>query len=238
MTIICFDYGHGGLPGERYDPGAVGNGLRESNLTEKIGNLCVGKLSKYNVDIKIIPRSVNLNNRVNFANKLKPDLLLSIHVNAGGGTGFESYISNSPLQNSIKYQNIIHNNIVNYLATYGLKDRSMKRKDFIILKYSNTPSVLLENLFIDSINDIKFLKDDKFLDGLADSVVKGVVSSLNLKKKTDYSGSYYEADIEWVKNKGIMAGYSDVEFRPDENITNARLAAFFRRFYNVIKEEK
>nr|WP_315990580.1 N-acetylmuramoyl-L-alanine amidase [Desulforamulus aquiferis] len=39
---------------------------------------------------------ISLNSRAVFANNLRADLYVSIHINAGGGAGFESYIYNGP----------------------------------------------------------------------------------------------------------------------------------------------
>lgn len=41
----------------------------------------------------------------------------------------------------------------------------------------------------------------------------------------DYAGHPHEGAIELVKELGILNGYSDTEFRPDEPLTNARFAA-------------
>lgn len=44
------------------------------------------------------------------------------------------------------------------------------------------------------------------------------------------SGSYYEKAVAWAKENGIVTGYSDTEFAPDENITREQIAAIMFRF--------
>jgi len=83
MVKIYIDPGHGGN-----DPGAVANGLREKDLTLKIGLKLRDYLSGYeNVQIRMsrtTDKTVSLSERTNDANKWGADLFVSIHINAGG----------------------------------------------------------------------------------------------------------------------------------------------------------
>jgi len=179
---IVIDKGHIGL---KSDPGAVGNGLYESDLTNKLGDLTKNKLDKYIVDVKFAPRG-SLTDRTNYANSINADYFLSIHINASNNNtarGWESFVHNNASQNSIKYQKVIHIEIMSYLKQFNIIDRGMKKANFAVLRNSKMPACLIENLFISSPNDAKFLKDDKFLDGLAESLVKGIVKAFNLQLK-------------------------------------------------------
>lgn len=89
MAKIFIDPGHGGT-----DPGAVGNGLQERNVNLQIA-LRVRDilLNEYdNVTSRTGDQTVSLGQRTNAANSWGADYFLSIHINAGGGTGFESFI--------------------------------------------------------------------------------------------------------------------------------------------------
>ncbi|GAJ44909.1 hypothetical protein GT2_23_00630 [Parageobacillus thermoglucosidasius NBRC 107763] len=58
-------------------------------------------------------RFLELSERAELANKLKADYFISIHINAGGGTGFESYIYSGNVSSAtIAYQNVIHAEIM------------------------------------------------------------------------------------------------------------------------------
>src|SRR5690625_4350241 len=109
MVKIFIDPGYGGI-----DSGAVGNGLQEKNVTLQIALGVRKYLGEYkNVVIKLSrtsDKTVTLQQRTNAANNWGADYFLSIHINAGGGTGFESYIY-SGLSNSDstgKKRNVIH----------------------------------------------------------------------------------------------------------------------------------
>jgi len=88
MVKVFIDPGHGGI-----DSGATGNGLTEKNVTLQIA-LAVRKYLREYKDVSIkmsrtANKTVTLQQRTNAANNWGADLFLSIHINAGGGTGFE-----------------------------------------------------------------------------------------------------------------------------------------------------
>jgi len=185
MTIICLDKGHKGkLLGQ--DCGAVGNGLYESDLTDIIVEGIVNHLkNNYEVDVRIAPRGT-LTDRTNYANSIKADYFLSIHINSAVNTnafGFESFIHNNASQKSLDIQNILHAEIMKYMKQYNVFDRGKKRANFAVLRNSKCSACLIENLFISNVNDAKLLKDDNFLNGLSKSISNGLVLGLGLKKK-------------------------------------------------------
>ncbi|OPY64066.1 MAG: Sporulation-specific N-acetylmuramoyl-L-alanine amidase [Pelotomaculum sp. PtaU1.Bin065] len=178
--ILVLDKGHGGK-----DPGACGNGLEEANLTDDICNRIAAKLVPYDVQVEFAPRSSSLNERAAFANGLNADYFCSIHINAGGGTGFESYVHTGAGDDTERIRTILHSTIYSgFLAGQGVVDRGKKRANFAVLRETNMPAVLLENLFIDTATDAAKLKDSAFLDGLANEIAYGLVVALGLQKKT------------------------------------------------------
>ena len=186
MIILVLDKGHTGkLPFQ--DCGCVGNGLYESDLTEIIVDaIYIHLKNNYEVDVRIAPRGT-LTDRTNYANSIKADYFLSVHINASvnitTATGFESFIHNNASQKSLDIQNILHAEIMKYMKQYNVFDRGKKRANFAVLRNSNMPACLIECLFISNVNDAKLLKDDKFLEGLAKSVANGIALGLGIKKK-------------------------------------------------------
>lgn len=179
---FVIDWGHGGS-----DPGAVGNGLREKDLTMKIGKMIGDMLADYE-DVEVIytrtdDRFIELSERAEIANKAKADFFLSIHINAGGGTGFESYIySGNVSTKTVAYQNVIHAEIMRAIG--NVTDRGKKRANYAVLRETKMPAILTENLFIDNANDAAKLKSDQFLQQIAYGHVQGIVKAFGLKKKT------------------------------------------------------
>lgn len=87
--LIALDPGHGG-----YDPGACAYGYRESDITLQIAYACKRRLEEFQGVSVVMSRYddtyVGLSERVtNLLYPRKPDLFVSLHINAGGGSGAE-----------------------------------------------------------------------------------------------------------------------------------------------------
>jgi len=175
--IIVLDAGHGGK-----DPGAVGNGLKEADLNLDICKRVRERLGKkYLAVVRIAPRG-ELSERVQFANDCNAELLLSVHINAGGGTGFESYIYPGAGGWTRCLRAVIHDTVMELLKGYHLDDRGKKDKDFHVLRETLMPAVLLECLFIDNEKDAALLADEMFRDKLSNEIAWGVAQALGLKE--------------------------------------------------------
>src|SRR5690625_3967193 len=183
MVKIFIDPGHGGS-----DPGAVANGLREKDLTLKIAKHIRDYLKNYNCSVKMSrtgDKTLSLAQRTNDANKWGANYFLSIHINAGGGTGYEDYIYNglSNTSKSAKIRNIVHAEVTKVLTKYRVTNRGKKKANFHVLRESNMPAMLSETLFIDTNKDAKLLKDDKFLKDIGQAHAKGIVKARSEERR-------------------------------------------------------
>lgn len=131
--------------------GTGANGyLNESKETRKLAY----ELMKLLVDSKhtVIPAvydvsTNNLNAAVQAANNNNADLFISIHLNAGGGTGCEAYTWKGE-----KVKQAV--NICNNLAALGFKNRGVKYgSDLYVIKKTKCTAILIEICFIDNKND-------------------------------------------------------------------------------------
>ena len=181
MVKVYIDPGHGGV-----DSGAVGHGLKEKDLTLKIALKMKKLLSSYNVDVKLsreTDKTITLSERTRDANRWKADLFVSLHINAGGGTGYEDYIYIGLGKGKTSdIRDIVHSEIVKAIGS-EIKIRGKKKANFHVLRETVMSSILTENLFIDNKQDAEKLKDDKFLEKVAQGHVNGIVKALSLKKK-------------------------------------------------------
>ncbi|MFD4815105.1 N-acetylmuramoyl-L-alanine amidase [Peribacillus butanolivorans] len=179
MTKIFIDAGHGGS-----DPGAVGNGLKEKDITLKIATMVKSMLEDYkDVSVKMSRTGdtyPSLSARTKAANEYAADIFLSIHINAGGGTGYEDYIYTSASVKAKEYQSIIHAEIIKLI---DMKDRGKKSANYQVLRTSSMPAVLTECGFIDHAGDAAKLRTSIFIENLAKGHVNGLVKAFNLKKK-------------------------------------------------------
>jgi N-acetylmuramoyl-L-alanine amidase len=179
--IVCIDPGHGGT-----DPGAVANGLREKDLTLDISLKLNSLLKSYEVNT-ILTRTgdadVGLLQRANMANSANVDFFISIHVNAGGGSGVESYRHPAASDKTASIQAIIHRTIANLYESNNFIDRGEKTKNLAVLRETKMPAILVENLFIDSVKDANFLREENNRQAIAQSICNGIVQALGLKKQ-------------------------------------------------------
>ncbi|KAK2944960.1 putative N-acetylmuramoyl-L-alanine amidase CwlM [Blattamonas nauphoetae] len=176
---IFIDPGHGGS-----DPGACANGMREADLVLTISKKIRTMLNEYqNVEIKFSREgdtSVGLSQRAQMANAWGANCFCSVHINAGGGTGFESYIYTARYAGDVTYQNNMHPAI---MAAIGGPDRGRKAANFAVVRETTMSAILTENLFIDHGNDAARLRTDSFLTACARGHTNGFVKHYGLKKK-------------------------------------------------------
>lgn len=184
MPYVVIDPGHGGE-----DPGASGFGLYEKDVVLQISKKINNHFGQYEGVVVSLTRwddrFISLSDRAKFANDRGADFFISIHNNAADSSahGFESFIYTYAGSTTAKYQSVIHAHIMSYLNQYNIRDRGQKKANFAVLRETAMPAILLENLFITNEKENKLLKDDAFLDGLAESIVSGVADIFGLQKK-------------------------------------------------------
>lgn len=178
MTLIILDAGHGGN-----DPGANGNGLIEKNLTLDL-TLRVAQLLRCDpgFDIRLTREDdtfIELSERADIANRAGADYFVSLHHNAGGGSGFESYVYPGTSESDTgQKRHVVHSTIMAFLSSYGVSDRGEKEANFAVLRETQMSAVLLENLFLDSSKDTDLLKKPEFLQGLSEAIADGIKAAV------------------------------------------------------------
>ncbi|WP_340004408.1 N-acetylmuramoyl-L-alanine amidase [Paenibacillus sp. FSL K6-0276] len=186
MKKVLIDAGHGGK-----DPGAVANGLKEKDIVLSAA-LEIKKRLEANYDgvQVLLSRSTDvfleLKERTNLANKAGADILVSIHGNAGGGSGgFETFRYTKASAASAALQNVLHMAIMDTLnkVAVGVINRGQKADNLHMVRESKMPAVLTENLFLDVATDAAKLKKDVVIQAIIDGHVIGIAKYFGLKKK-------------------------------------------------------
>ena len=208
MFKLYLDPGHGGS-----DPGAVGNGLREKDLTLSISLKIREMLTSEYEDLTIKMSRTgdtfpSLQQRTREANSWGADYFLSIHINSGGGIGFETFVDRSAEADTINYQDIIHDEIVKLI---GLKDRGKKKAGFHVIHASQMPAILTESGFIDNDSDAEKMKDQDWIEAVARGHVNGLAKAFNLKSKGENAvvEPTLNAAQEKVRQEAIALGITD-----------------------------
>jgi N-acetylmuramoyl-L-alanine amidase len=184
LTKIFIDLGHGGKDG-----GAAANGILEKDIVLKLGKKMQALLKNYKDVEVMLSRSedvfLSLDARTDKANNWAADVLCSVHVNSAedvSASGFESFRYPNSNAGTVAFQNIMHEEILKAIDGSGIRDRGKKEANFHMLRESNMKACLTENLFISNSSNAAKLKDDSFLDKLAQGHVNAFEKFLGLKR--------------------------------------------------------
>ncbi|MFP7493248.1 N-acetylmuramoyl-L-alanine amidase [Terribacillus saccharophilus] len=189
MVKIYVDPGHGGT-----DPGATANGLQEKNIVLAIGTSIrdILQLEYENAEVRMSRTGdtfPSLSQRTNDANSWGADFFLSIHINAGGGAGYEDFIYTSLSDSSETgvMRARIHEEVMKLI---GMSDRGRKKANFHVLRETNMPAVLTENGFIDNSADAAKMKTNSWIQNVARGHVNGLERALGLQKKSGTGSTF------------------------------------------------
>ncbi len=185
--LIVIDAGHNfsgtdvGAHNETYD-------VWEQNITFPIAEMLRQKLEMMGFEVVMTRDTYNTNvrggnvkesllNRAGIANGLDADLFISIHANAGGGKGVETYCFKAGTK-----AEALATCVQEYLAQdTPLYDRGVKTANFVVIKETLMPAILVETAFIDTEKDFEFLISRDGQNKLSTAIAKGVLDYVSAK---------------------------------------------------------
>ncbi len=176
---IVIDPGHGGV-----DSGASGNGIIEKDLTLNISKYMYDRFKELGIPVSItrlddstLSPSDRVNKILSFYGSDPNVIVISNHINAGGGDGAEVIYA---LRNSSRFANLIGSELQkegqNLRRVYQRRLPSDMSRDyyFIHRNTGNTEPVIVEYGFLDSSkDDVNQLKNN--YRNLAEGVVRAVL---------------------------------------------------------------
>ena len=174
---------HGGS-----DPGAINGNIKEKDFNLKAANYIYNRLKELGVPVSItrttdedIGRAERLRRMLNSFGKDEDVIILSNHINAGGGEGAEVVYS---LRNNDTLASMILDEIGNKgqverkIYQRRLPENPSKDYYYIMRETPNTEAVLIEYGFIDNPRDLAKLQNN-LLD-YAEGVVKAVTNYIGV----------------------------------------------------------
>lgn len=185
---IVIDAGHGGD-----DPGSSGNNIIEKDLNLEISNYMYDRFKSLGVPVKIIrstDETISPTERVNrvldaYGNS-KDVILISNHINAGGGEGAEVIYA---LRNTATLPNLILDKLEDQgqiiRKAYQRRLPSNTSKDYYFMQRNtgDVQSLTVEYGFLDNAKDAEKLKNNwpKYVDAVVEAVVEyiGLTPSQN-----------------------------------------------------------
>ncbi|MBR5662058.1 MAG: LysM peptidoglycan-binding domain-containing protein [Bacilli bacterium] len=209
---VILDPGHGGA-----DPGTSANGIVEKDYNLKISKYISKRLDELGIPntlTRTTDETLSPSDRVKKIKSIygtgNDVLLISNHLNSGGGDGAEIIYG---LRNTDTFSKLIAKNIENegqnVRKYYQRRLPSNPSKDyyFIIRDTANNESILMEYGFVDSTkDDVNQIKND--YEKLAEAMVKSIAEYMGVSYKEPLSsinGDYYivqKGDTLWsIANK-------------------------------------
>lgn len=174
--IIVIDPGHGGKDG-----GAGRAGVQEKAVVLKVAQLVKSKLEADGAIVKMTREGdtfPTLPERVQYAKNQNAEIFVSLHANAAGSEsakGTETYYSQSANDNEKEdyvLASAINREIV---KNANMRDRGVKRADFVVIKGLVIPAVLVELGFLSNTEDRQKLASDEYAEIFAQSIYNGIV---------------------------------------------------------------
>lgn len=187
MPICCLDPGHNG---SGPDTGAQGNGLLEQDITLDIALKLKPLLEANGIQVVMTRTSDkvpgdyttvtgSLQARCNISDNAKADLFVSIHINAGHGTGSEVWV----VSLGGRAEKAAKAVLARLIESSGWANRGIKTANDYVLKHTNAPAILTENGFIDNQSDASKLRDPTFIHALAVAHAKGICDYFGIQYK-------------------------------------------------------
>lgn len=180
---VFIGVGHGGN-----DPGAVANGLKEAYINLTVALEVDAILKAHNVVVMLSryrEENDDLAEEIRECNAFGADLAVDIHVNAGGGDGFEVFHTKNGGTGKVLAQNI-----ETEVKAIGQNSRGLKTKlnsagndYFGFIRSISCPSIIVEMAFIDNINDIKDFDEAHEQKRYALAVARGILKTLGIAYK-------------------------------------------------------
>lgn len=171
-AVVIVDPGHGGR-----DVGAVGIGaIREADIVLDI-SLQVAQLLEQQGVQAILTRSddreIDLEPRVQLAERVNATLFVSIHANAIDMSrpevnGIETYY----YSNGERLAATIHNSM---LQSTGSRDRGVRQARFYVLRKTSMPAVLVETGFVTGAEDAPKLANAAYRQRMAEAIARGIL---------------------------------------------------------------
>ncbi|MFA5881621.1 MAG: N-acetylmuramoyl-L-alanine amidase [Eubacteriales bacterium] len=181
--VIVIDAGHGG-----YDPGAIGiTGLEEKGFNLETALLLKDKLDAVGAKVVLTRDAdsfLSLTERVAVANKIYADAFVAIHANSsdnnysakGTATYFYASSSNPGLYAQLQQRKTLAKTVQDRLvSSAGTRDCGVLQANFMVLRETAMPSILVESAFLSNRDDEALLKDTQFRDKVAQGIADGLV---------------------------------------------------------------
>lgn len=193
-VTIMIDPGHGG-----HDIGT--QSISKPRYQEKSLNLVTAKfvnefLQQLGYRVLITrekDKFVSLEKRASMANEQKPTLFVSIHYNSAPSAEAQGvevffYQAKEMKERTLKSKRLAQAVLKNILAETQAKSRGVKHGNFLVIRQTTMPAILVEGGFVTNEAEMQNLKDPTYLKRLAWGIVRGIEEYLNKSQLANQEG--------------------------------------------------
>lgn len=226
---VIIDPGHGGT-----DSGATGNNLLEKDYNLLISKYMYDRFKQLGIPVAItrdsdttLSPTDRVNNILNKFGNSSDVILISNHVNSGGGEGAEVIYA-------LRNRDTLAKNILNNIGATGQETRkyyqrrlpSDTSKDyyFIHRNTGNLEPLIVEYGFIDNTKDVEFLKEN--YEELAEAVISAVANYIGVPYKAPnglITNTYVVQKGDTLYSIANKLGTTVSELKKENNLTSNTL---------------
>lgn len=192
-TVIILDNGHGSNTIGKCSPDGK---LKEYKWAREIVDMLIIRLNELGIKTyKLVPEETDipLNTRCRRANQVYRDngrkaILISIHINAAGSdskwhnaSGWSGWVAPKSSQNSKRLAKILYEEAekINLKGNRYVPEEKYWTGNFAIVRDTNCPAVLTENLFQDNKEEVEYLLSEKGKEDIVNLHVNGILKYLS-----------------------------------------------------------
>lgn len=180
--LVALDDGHGSQTAGKRTPNISGIGvIKENTFNKAVVDLLAVELKRCGITPLLVAPTDDdtpLSTRTAVANRNKAAIYVSVHYNAGGGAGVETYHYPGST-NGKRLASCIHKYVKGGTEQ---KDRGVKTANFQVLRETSMPAALVEYGFMDDpgLKEARLMIDPGFQKECAIETAKGICEFLGV----------------------------------------------------------
>ena len=224
MYKVFLGVGHGGK-----DPGAVADGYKEKDMTLVMALVCRDELQRHGVTVgmsRVRDEDDPLTEVIRECNSFAPDLAVDVHINAGGGDGFEAFHTLGGGRGKTLAQNIEAEVKKLGQNSRGCKVRANSAgKDYYgFIRQTACPAVIAEIGFIDNATDRAAFDEVHELQAFGRAYARGILRTLGVAVLP--VGGAEKPAVHWAQasyDSLVAKGITIHDTRFDDKITRGEV---------------
>ena len=230
-------------PSQQYYNKYSAGDTTEKEQCNRIAEHCEKALIRCGFEVKRAAAGTRTDDAIAESNAWGAQLHVPIHTNAGGGKGCVVFVSQLS-EDRLRYAQAVYDE----LAEITVADESygVRTARFDEIRKTSGKCIYVEAEFHDSVEGAEWIIEN--VGEIGEAICRGICKGAGVKyidikedkqmeRFKDIEGSRLKTEILRAAELGLMQGYGDGTFRPNEPLTRAQAAAVMVRLHDKLKEE-